>query len=85
MKINGFCAPDFEPLYDTFAADFHENGDSGAAFAVRQHGELIVSLWTGSADRGGETPYTYVTTSLGQSLFMDRRSVTLVEQLYRLL
>lgn len=58
MEIYGFCAPGFEPLYDTFAANFRECGDSGAAFAVRQHGELIVSLWAGSADRSGETPYT---------------------------
>ncbi|MCX2780992.1 serine hydrolase domain-containing protein [Microbulbifer thermotolerans] len=58
MEIYGFCAPGLEPLYDTFAANFRECGDSGAAFAVRQHGELVVSLWAGSADRNGETPYT---------------------------
>jgi len=58
MEIHGFCAPGFEPLFDTFAANFRECGDSGAAFAVRQYGEPIVSLWAGSADREGKAPYT---------------------------
>ncbi|SHE70198.1 CubicO group peptidase, beta-lactamase class C family [Microbulbifer donghaiensis] len=58
MDLYGYCAPGFESLYDTFAANFRECGDSGAALAVRQHGELIVSLWAGAADRDGETPYT---------------------------
>lgn len=58
MEIYGYCAPGLESLYDTFASNFRHNGDSGAAFAVRHHGELIVSLWAGSADRDGQTPYT---------------------------
>ncbi|WP_308367123.1 MULTISPECIES: serine hydrolase domain-containing protein [unclassified Microbulbifer] len=58
MEIHGFCAPGFESLYDTFAENFRDCGDTGAAFAVRQHGELIVSLWAGSADREGREPYT---------------------------
>ncbi|MCW8127317.1 serine hydrolase domain-containing protein [Microbulbifer halophilus] len=58
MEIYGFCAPGLESLYDTFADNFRHSGDSGAAFAVRRGGELIVSLWAGSADRDGQTPYT---------------------------
>ncbi|WP_444930713.1 serine hydrolase domain-containing protein [Microbulbifer sp. SSSA002] len=58
MEIYGFCAPGFEALYDAFARNFRECGDTGAAFAVRQHGELICSLWAGSADRGAERPFT---------------------------
>ena len=58
MEIYGFCAPGFESLYDDFAHNFRHCGDSGAAVAVRQHGELIVSLWAGSADRDGQVPYT---------------------------
>lgn len=57
MEINGFCAPGLEALYDTFADNFRDSGECGAAFAVHQHGELIVSLWAGDADRNGETPY----------------------------
>jgi len=58
MEIYGFCAPGFEALYDAFARNFRECGDTGAAFAVRQHGELICSLWSGSADRDAERPFT---------------------------
>ncbi|MFA0812874.1 serine hydrolase domain-containing protein [Microbulbifer epialgicus] len=58
MEIYGFCAPGFEVLYDAFAKNFRECGDTGAAFAVRQHGELICSLWAGSADRDAERPFT---------------------------
>ncbi|WP_444932962.1 serine hydrolase domain-containing protein [Microbulbifer sp. JTAC008] len=58
MDIYGFCAPGLEALYDAFARNFRECGDTGAAFAVRQHGELICSLWAGSADRGAERPFT---------------------------
>lgn len=48
VKIHGFYAPDFEPLYDTFAANFRENGDSGAAFAVCHRTGLVgASLRTG--------------------------------------
>lgn len=53
MQIQGYCAPGFEVLYDTFAENFRSAGDTGAAFAVRQHGEPIVSLWAGTADRDG--------------------------------
>ncbi|WHI49492.1 serine hydrolase [Microbulbifer sp. MLAF003] len=58
MEIYGLCAPGFEALYDAFAKNFRECGDTGAAFAVRQHGELICSLWAGSADRDAERPFT---------------------------
>ncbi|GAB2898841.1 serine hydrolase domain-containing protein [Microbulbifer echini] len=58
MEIYGFCAPGFEALLEAFAKNFRECGDTGAAFAVRQHGELICSLWAGSADRDGQQPFT---------------------------
>ncbi|WP_193164473.1 serine hydrolase domain-containing protein [Microbulbifer hainanensis] len=58
MEIYGFCAPGFESLYDDFAHNFRHCGDNGAAVAVHQHGELIVSLWAGSADRDARVPYT---------------------------
>ncbi|WP_237056846.1 serine hydrolase domain-containing protein [Microbulbifer sediminum] len=58
MEIYGHCAPGLEALYDRFADNFRHYGDTGAAFAVRQDGETIVSLWAGSADRAGEVPYT---------------------------
>ncbi|WP_288130120.1 serine hydrolase domain-containing protein [Microbulbifer sp.] len=53
MDIQGYCAPGFEPLYDVFAENFRSRGDAGAAFCAVQHGEVIASLWAGSADREG--------------------------------
>lgn len=58
MEIYGFCAPGFEALFEAFGKNFRECGDTGAAFAVRRQGELICSLWAGSADREGEKPFT---------------------------
>ncbi|MEW5249052.1 serine hydrolase domain-containing protein [Microbulbifer sp. 2201CG32-9] len=58
MEIYGHCAPGFEPLLDTFAANFRQSGETGAAFAVRRSNELIVSLWAGRCDREGQVPYT---------------------------
>lgn len=61
MEVHGFCAPGFEPLYDVFAANFLTRGDTGAAFAVRQHGELIVSLWAGTMDDNHERAFEQAT------------------------
>ena len=53
MDIQGYCAPGFEALYDAFAANFRDHGDLGASFCAVQQGEVIASLWAGSADRAG--------------------------------
>lgn len=57
MDIQGYCEPGFEALYDTFANNFREHGDVGAAFCAVQHGEVVASLWAGSADRAGERAF----------------------------
>ncbi|AOS98110.1 Esterase EstB [Microbulbifer aggregans] len=58
MEVSGYCAPGFESIYRAFADNFRERGDTGAALAVRQYGETIVSLWAGSSDRQGQTAFT---------------------------
>lgn len=58
MEVSGYCAPGFESLFRTFADNFRERGDTGAGLAVQQHGETIISLWAGSADRKGEAEFT---------------------------
>lgn len=57
MEIHGYCAPGFEALYDTFATNFRDHGDVGAAFCAMQDGEVVASLWAGSADRAGERAF----------------------------
>lgn len=57
MDIQGYCAPGFEALYEAFATNFNDHGDVGASFCAVQHGEVIASLWGGSADRGAERDF----------------------------
>lgn len=51
--IHGEFAPGYEALRDAFAANFAERGEVGASIALVKEGELLVSLWGGSADEAG--------------------------------
>jgi CubicO group peptidase (beta-lactamase class C family) len=57
--VQGFVAPGFEPVRDTFAHNFVHHGDVGAAFALYRHGELVVDLVGGTTAAGGDQPYTH--------------------------
>lgn len=48
--ISGTCASGMEPVAQTFAANFTERGEVGAALCVVSHGEIVVDLWGGLAD-----------------------------------
>lgn len=48
--IDGQCDPEFARVGDSFAANFRERGELGAAVAVYQHGHKVVDLWGGWAD-----------------------------------
>src|SRR5215475_15727038 len=50
MPIDGFVASEFEPVLDTFAANFAERGEVGAAVCVYLNGEPVVDIWGGLAD-----------------------------------
>ena len=54
--VSGNLAPGFEPVRDAFAANFVNDGELGAGFAVLQDGELIVDLLGGWADRQKSRP-----------------------------
>ena len=59
--IAGKVAPGFEPVRDAFAANFERPEayrDLGAALAVYRHGECVVDLWGGHADRARTRPWT---------------------------
>src|SRR4051794_22900518 len=55
--VHGFVASGFEPVAETFARNFLERGEVGAAFAAYFDGELVVDLWGGWADRGSQLPW----------------------------
>lgn len=46
MRINGQWLPQWQPLIDTFAANFSQ-GDEGAGLALVHRGELVVNIWAG--------------------------------------
>jgi CubicO group peptidase (beta-lactamase class C family) len=55
--IDGYCDPEFAKVGDTFAANFRERGELGAAVAVYRHGQKVVDLWGGWADAAQTRPW----------------------------
>ena len=56
-EIQGWTAPGFEGVRDTFAANFDQHGEVGAAFSAYHHGEKVVDLWGGLADPATDAPW----------------------------
>lgn len=56
-EVVGYCAAQFEPVREAFAANFTERGDVGAGVAVYHRGELVVDLAGGVTAEGGTEPY----------------------------
>ncbi len=56
--IQGRCAPGFERVRETFAANFSEGGEVGAAFSVFRNNECIVDFWGGFRDSAKSQPWT---------------------------
>lgn len=51
-NIEGFAKPAFAKVKDTFAKNFAERGEVGAAVAVYLDGEPVVDLWGGRTAKG---------------------------------
>jgi len=58
VDIQGFVAPGFEPVADTFRANFDAGEELGAGFAAIREGETLVNIWGGTTDRAGAKPWT---------------------------
>jgi CubicO group peptidase (beta-lactamase class C family) len=56
-RIHGLCPPRFAALADAFAANFAEDKELGARFALAIGGEIVVDLMGGWADRGETRPF----------------------------
>src|SRR5688500_15158080 len=67
-KINGFVAPQFQGVFDTFVANFNTRGEIGASVAVTVNGAPVVEAWGGYADALSPQP----------SLAWNRDTVSLV-------
>lgn len=60
VAIDGWVATGYEALCDTFAANFRRDDDYrevGAALTVYHHGQTVVDIWAGHADRGRQQPW----------------------------
>ena len=55
--VNGTVGKGFEVVRDTFATNFEEHGEVGAACCVYLHGRPVVDLWGGAKTADGR-PYT---------------------------
>jgi CubicO group peptidase (beta-lactamase class C family) len=56
-EITGLCPDRFARVREAFEANFENNGELGARFAVAIDGEIVVDLMGGHADRKRETPF----------------------------
>lgn len=57
-KIEGTCGERFRRVRETFAANFENGGEIGAAVAVTLDGAPVVDLWSGHADAARTRPWT---------------------------
>jgi CubicO group peptidase (beta-lactamase class C family) len=57
FPVSGRVATGFEPVREAFEANFEDDGELGAGFAVLLDGEPIVDLLGGWADRKMERPW----------------------------
>jgi CubicO group peptidase (beta-lactamase class C family) len=64
VRIDGFCAPKFNTVLDTFENNFLERGELGASVCVTQNGTPVVDLWGGLACAETRAPWTRDTIAL---------------------
>lgn len=55
--IRGLCPPRFAAVRAAFEANFAEDLELGARFALAQEGEIVIDLMGGWADRHQTTPF----------------------------
>ena len=55
--IDGWVAPGFDGVRQAFQRNFDTGSEVGAAFAAYHHGEKVVDLWGGIADRTTGRPW----------------------------
>jgi CubicO group peptidase (beta-lactamase class C family) len=63
-RIFGHITPGFEPLLESFARNFNEFGDVGAACTVYHRGDRVADLWGGLADEASGRPWEENTVTL---------------------
>jgi CubicO group peptidase (beta-lactamase class C family) len=64
MSVHGFCEPRFNAVRDEFERNLAERGEVGASVCITLHGETVVDLWGGVADRHTGRPWAHDTIGL---------------------
>lgn len=54
--VNGYCAPAFRPVFDTFVENFSQRKEIGASVALTLKGLPVLEAWGGFTDSGAVTP-----------------------------
>jgi CubicO group peptidase (beta-lactamase class C family) len=62
--VHGWCAPGFDAVAVAFEANFSDHGEVGAAVCAYHHGQPVVDLWGGLADRELDRPWERDTLQL---------------------
>jgi CubicO group peptidase (beta-lactamase class C family) len=57
MEIHGFCEERFQPLKDSFRANFDAGLELGASLALTHRGKMVVDIWGGYTDRNETRPW----------------------------
>ncbi len=73
--LHGTVREGFEPVADAFLRNFTEHGDVGAACCIHVHGEPVVDVWAGDADRDAGRPWDRDTIVI---VFSSTKGVTAV-------
>ena len=67
LSVSGSFHPSFAGAVQAFARLFPDPRFGGGALSVYLHGEPVVDVWTGWADRAGDRPWTANTAALAFS------------------
>ena len=62
--LNGYTHPVFAPVVSYFGQLFNPDSRGGGALAVRLHGEPVVEVWAGFADRRLSQPWERDTVTI---------------------
>jgi hypothetical protein len=54
IDVQGYCDPKFDKVRDVLAESIASGADVGASVAVTLDGEMVIDLWGGYQDTGGQ-------------------------------
>jgi CubicO group peptidase (beta-lactamase class C family) len=66
-QIQGFCMPQWRPVFDAFVANFTSRNEIGASLAITEKGNPVIDVWGGFTDAlsaAPSLPWTRDTVSL---------------------